>query len=448
MADINPTTWATQLATAYTQGTQTQITQQTTLASNTSKALSTLKSALSAFNSTLGSLSTKKTMQANSATLSDSTLGTATASASAQAGAYSFFVQQLATAHQVRYAGIPSVTASGAGSLVINQAGGASFAVDLSTADSDGDSSVSQTELARAINSAANSTVSASVVTVSGTSYLTLTAKDTGASGAITLDTSGVSDGSLVTALSNGTQLTAAQDAIFKIGTEASGITVQQASNTYSGIAGLSVTFTKAMASGTAPLSVAVATDNNAITEKVQKFVDAYNTLHSKLEELTASNADSSARGVFSSDAGVRLLKSNLNSALRKTFGGATLMQLGVEADRYGKLSLDSDKLKDVLAKDPTVVDDVFGYSTTASSAGLLGAIGTELNAWTGSTSGQITRRQSIVEKQQANLQTRQTRLDAQYDAMYQRYLQQFTQLQSLTSQLQNSSGLFSQLPA
>jgi len=94
------------------------------------------------------------------------------------------------------------------------------------------------------------------------------------------------------------------------------------------------------------------------------------------------------------------------------------------------------------------VVDDVFGYSTTASSTGLLGAMGTELNAWTGSTSGQITRRQSIVEKQQANLQTRQTRLDAQYDAMYQRYLQQFTQLQSLTSQLQNSSGLFSQLPA
>lgn len=448
MADINPTTWATQLATAYTQGTQTQITQQTTLASNTSKALSTLKSALSAFNSTLGSLSTKKTMQANSATLSDSTLGTATASASAQAGAYSFFVQQLATAHQVRYSGIPSVTASGAGSLVINQAGGASFAVDLSTADSDGDSSVSQTELARAINSAANSTVSASVVTVSGTSYLTLTAKDTGASGAITLDTSGVSDGSLATALSNGTQLSAAQDAIFKIGTEASGITVQQASNTYSGITGLSVTFTKAMASGAAPLSVTVATDNSAITEKIQKFVDAYNTLRTKLDELTATSADSSARGAFSSDAGVRMLKSNLNSALRKTFGGATLMELGVEADRYGKLSLNSDKLKDVLAKDPTVVDDVFGYSTTASGTGLLGAMGTELNAWTGSTSGQITRRQSIVEKQQANLQTRQTRLDAQYDAMYQRYLQQFTQLQSLTSQLQNSSGLFSQFSA
>ena len=448
MADISPTTWATQLATAYTQGTQTQITKQTALASSTSKALSTLKSALSTFSSTLASLSTKKSMQANSATVSDSTLGTATASGSAQAGAYSFFVQQLATAHQVRYAGIPSVTASGAGSLIINQAGGSSFTVNLAGADSDGDSAVSQTELARAINSAANGAVTASVVTVSGTSYLTLNAKDTGASGAITLDTSGVSDASLVTALSNGTQLSAAQDAIFKIGTEANGITVQQASNTYSGIAGLSVTFTKAMASGDNPLSVTVATDTSAITEKIQKFVDAYNTLRTKLDELTATSSDSSARGVFSSDAGVRALKSNLNSILRKTFGGATLMELGVKADRNGKLSIDSDKLKDVLANDPTMVDDVFGYATTATRSGVLGAMDTVLDTWTESTKGQITRRQSIVEKQQVSLQSRQTRLDTQYDAMYQRYLQQFTQLQSLSSQLQSSSGLFGQVSA
>ena len=448
MADISPTTWATQLATAYTQGTQTQITQQTTLATNTSKALSTLKSALSTFSTLLGSLSTKKTMQVNSATVSDSTLGTATASGSAQAGSYSFFVQQLATAHQARYAGIPSVTASGAGSLVINQAGGSSFTVNLAGADTDGDSAVSQTELARAINSAANGAVTASVVTVSGTSYLTLTAKDTGASGAITLDTSGVSDATLATALSNGTQLSAAQDAIFKIGTEANGITVQQASNTYSGIAGLGVTFTKAMASGATPLSVTVATDTSAITEKIQKFVDAYNTLRTKLDELTATSSDSSSRGVFASDAGVRSLKSSLNNILRKTFGGATLGELGVEADRYGKLSIDSDKLKDVLAKDPTMVDDVFGYATTATSSGALGAMDTVLDSWTESTKGQIKRRQSIVEKQQENLQNRQTRLDTQYDAMYQRYLQQFTQLQSLTSQLQSSAGLFSQVSA
>ena len=448
MADISPTTWATQLATAYTQGTQTQITQQTTLATNTSKALSSLKSALSTFSSMLGSLSTKKTLQANSATVSDSTLGTATASGSAQAGSYSFFVQQLATAHQVRYAGIPSVTASGAGSLVINQAGGGSFMVDLSTADSDGDSAVSQTELARAINSAANGSVTASVVTVSGTSYLTLTAKDTGVSGAITLDTSGVTDGSLVTALSSGTELSAAQDAIFKIGNEADGITVQQASNTYSGITGLGVTFTKAMVNGDTPMSVTVATDTSAINDKVKKFVDAYNTLRTKLDELTATSIDSNARGVFASDAGVRSLKNSLNGILRKTFGGATLKELGIEADRYGKLSIDNEKLKDVLTTDPTMLDDVFGYATTATSSGVLGAMDTVLDAWTESTKGQITRRKAIVDKQQQNLQTRQTRLETQFNTMYQRYLQQFTQLQSLTSQLQNTSGLFDQAAA
>jgi flagellar hook-associated protein 2 len=331
MSTIDPTTWATQLATAYTQGTQGLITQQTKAATATSTALSTLKSALSAFSSTLSGLSTKKTLLANSATVSDSTKATASATASASAGTYSFFVKQLASAHQVMYSPVPSVSASGAGTLIISQAGGSSYSVDLSGADTDGDGAVSQTELARAINSATSGKVTASVGTAGGSSSLMLTAADTGAAGAISLDTSGVGDGTLAAALSSPTELAVAQDAIFNIGTETTGITVQQASNSYSGISGLSVTFSQAMASGSSPLTVSVAADNTAVTSKVQQFVDAYNAMRDKLDSLTATSLDSSKRGAFSTDAGVRSLKNTLASVLRQSFGGATLRDLGCD---------------------------------------------------------------------------------------------------------------------
>ena len=46
----------------------------------------------------------------------------------------------------------------------------------------------------------------------------------------------------------------------------------------------------------------------------------------------------------------------------------------------------------------------------------------------------------------QKTLAQRQTRLDDQFNAAYERYLAQFSRLQSLTSQMEETSGLFGQL--
>ncbi len=100
MADFDPATMASSLATAYTQSAQDLLTAQSKAAQATSTALTKLQSALSTFTSALSSLSAKKGLTQYSATLSSS-VGTATASATATPGNYSFFVEQVATAHQV-----------------------------------------------------------------------------------------------------------------------------------------------------------------------------------------------------------------------------------------------------------------------------------------------------------------------------------------------------------
>lgn len=446
MADINPTSMATQLATAYTQNTQALLTTQTKAAQSASTALGKLQSALRSFDTALAAMSGKGSVQQLAATFNTSGFASATASSTAQAGTYQLFVEQLATTHQIAYQDLPAVPVSTGGPISINLADGSSFNVNLSAADTDGDGTLSQAEIARSINQASGNggKVTAMIVTVNGSSQMVLTSGQSGAAGAITLDASGLPASALKTALGTPTQLTAAQDAIAWLGSQGTGIKVQQASNTLTAIPGVSVTLTQAMATGAAPLSLTVARDDSATAANVKGFIDAYNALEKALDELTkAGGTDANTpAGAFASDSSVRALRNHLHSLLRQDFGGVSLMNFGVSADRYGQLSVNTTKLNAALTANPTGLDQVFGKTGITTGSGLLGGMDTYLDVWLNSATGQIKHRQDGVQKVQKSLADRQTKLDSQYSAYYERYLTQFTRLQTLQSQMSQTTGL------
>lgn len=446
MADINPTSMATQLATAYTQNTQALLTTQTKAAQSASTALGKLQSALRSFDTALTAMSGKGSVQQFSSTFSSSGFATATASSTAQTGTYQLFVEQVATAHQIAYQNLPAVPVSTGGPISINLADGSSFNVNLSVADTNGDGTLSQAEIARSINQAAGNggKVTAMIVTVSGSSQMVLTSGQTGASGAISLDASGLPTGALKTALSTSTQLTAANDAIAWLGNQGTGIKLQQASNTLSAIPGVTVSLTQAMATGAAPLTLTVARDDGATAANVKGFVDAYNALEKSLDDLTqAGSADGSTQaGAFASDSSVRALRNHLHSLLRQDFGGQNLLNFGISADRYGQLSVNNTKLSAALTANPTGLDQVFGKTGITTGSGLLGGMDQYLDVWLNSANGQIKHRQDGVQKVQKSLTDRQTKLDNQYSAYYERYLAQFTRLQTLQSQMSQTTGL------
>lgn len=450
MADINPTTMATQLATAYTQNAQSLITAKTQVAQANSTALTKLQTALQTFNTALTSLSGKKGVQQQAASFSSSTYGTATASSTAQAGTYSVFVEQLATAHQVAFEDLPAVPVATGGPISVNLADGSSFNVNLSAADQDGDGTLSQAEIARAINQASGNggKVTAMIVTAGGSTQLVMTSAQSGAAGATSLDTSGLPASGLKDALDNGKQLAAAQDAIVWLGEQGTGLKLQQGSNTFTAIAGVTMTFTQKMATGSAPITLTVSRDDSATASNVQGFIDAYNTLKKTLDELTkTANADAgTSAAAFASDSGVRALRNKLTSMIRQDFGGLSLMDFGVSASRDGTLSLDKTKLEKAVTANPDGLDALFGSTSITASSGLLGGLDKYLDVWLDSTNGQIKNRQASVQSMQKALTTKQTRLDAQYDSFYERYLQQFSQLQTLQSQMSQTSGLFDSL--
>ncbi|MCW7536523.1 flagellar filament capping protein FliD [Aquabacterium sp. A7-Y] len=449
MTQIDPVSMATQLATAYTQGTRTQLNTQTQRAEETSSALSKLQSALRAFESAAAAMSAKKGMLQFGASLSVNGIGSASATSTAQPGTQSLWVEQVATAHQISYANVPAVPVAQGGTLSLQVGSGTAFSVDLSSADSDADGTLSQAETARAINLAPNNQgqVSAMIVTVGAQTQLVLTSAQTGAGSTVTLDVTGLPAGALKDSLSAGpTTLAQARDAIVWLGAKDTGVKLQQASNTFTAIQGVSMTFTRASAVGDAPLTLSVSRDAAGTADNVRAFVDAFNTLKTTLDELTrpAKVDDGKAAAVFASDSGVRSLRNKLNDLIRQDWGGVRLMEFGVAMDRHGALSLDTAKLDKAVAARPDALNQLFGSTSLSARSGLLAALDTEVDRWADSSGGQIKRRQDSLATVQKNVRARQTRLDDQYEQAYNRYLKQFSQLQTLMSQMDQTSSMFS----
>jgi flagellar hook-associated protein 2 len=453
----DPTTTAQALAEKYTAATQEKITTDTTTTAATAKALSTLSSAISAFQGSLSSLTgLGKSMLAQSATLSDTSFGSATAKPTAAAGTYSLFVKQVATAGQVSYNGLADGGAVG-GTLNIKLSDETatppvplSFAVDLSkaNADTDNDGKLSIRELASAINRASGNAgqVSAGVVTIGTESRLVLTSKNTGIANTIALDASGVTDTNLKAGLGNRTIVTPAQDAIVMLGGE-TGTPIKQASNTFTNIDGVSVTFTKAQNPGDKPVSLTVAGDSNGTVKNVQAFVDAYNKLKTAIDNLADAGdpANKVAAGAFSHDAGVSALQGRLVSLVRPG-GGGSLASYGITANRDGSLSLDATRLNKQLAVDPTSLDKLIGSASVSNPSGIAGSMNTYLNQWSNSTSGQIKQRTDANNTLQSTLSKRQADLDTMYNSAYARYLKQYTDLQALQSTMNSNLSMFDAL--
>lgn len=452
-ATYDPASTATSLAQAYTADRQAMLTKQTTMATKTASALTTLSSAMVTFQATLSALaSVTKSVQTQSATFS-SNVGTATASPNAQAGNYSFYVEQLATAGQVAYNGLSDTTAAGSGSLNVVLANGSNFNVDLANADTNMDGTLTAKEIAAAVNIAAgnNSTVTASTLTVGGTSTLVLTSNNTGAGGAVTLDTSGVTNAALKTALddpANQSQVVTAQDAIVWIGAKNTGTKLQQASNTFTNVADVSMTFTRAQSATENPVTLTVGTDSSGTASNVQSFVDAYNKLAGVLNaQLSVGDPKANTvAGPFADDSGLTAMRTRLIGALRDKVGGVSLTTFGITAERDGTLSLDTGRLNKAIAANPNTLNNVFGSANLAAPSGVLGDMNKMLNQWTNSASGQLAARQTSNTKLQSSLVTRQATLDDQYNNAYKRYLAQFSALQTLQSQMSSNTSLFNAL--
>ncbi|MCJ0975246.1 flagellar filament capping protein FliD [Pseudomonas sp. PS1] len=383
-------------------------------------ALSTLRTSLTTFKSAMTKLnSSTSNMLTNSATFSQEGYATATVGATAKPGTYDFFVERLAGKQQVAVQGL--VDGSLNGTLTLN-----AQAFDLS-------SYATLDEAAKAINDAALG-AQATLVRSNGAVSLVITSDESGAANGFTLDLAG-------NAAATTTTLSTAQDALIRLGGSygAGGIELTSASNTFDNVIdGVSMTVSKVHTATDTPLTVTVGQDKAGTKANVQSFIDAFNALMTSFDTLTGSGSDSAARGALAGDSSVRSIEGRLNNLLRTDFGGKSLIDFGISADRSGKLTLDSTRFEAAVTADPEGFEALFSGKDK-----LLDSMDKTVAAYTSSVNGMLKNRMDTLDMSLRRIDEQFENLQQQYDTHYNRYLRQYTTMMQTMQTMEQTYGLF-----
>jgi flagellar hook-associated protein 2 len=415
----------TALVNAKQAGPKAQITNQATQASATLAGLASLQSGLSSLQSALTSLTQIGTFSSFNATLADATIGTTSTMSNAQAGNYTLDVTQLATAQKRSSAAVDQNAAIGSGTLSIG-VGTKSFNLSVSATDT-------LSNIAANINSASgNPGVTATVVYGASGAQLLLSSSKTGVANGFTISAgSGSSAGLGALASQLGTAgSNEAQDAKLSL----DGIAITSASNSVSGaIDGVTINLAKV---GSTQLTVSQ--DNSAATTAVQNFVSAYNSYVGTVGTLSSYDANSRTAGVLLGDSMLTSVQRQISAVLGSRIAGnsiGSLAALGVTRQPDGTMAVDSTRLASALNSNPGAVKDLFtgpkGYATQLNAT---------LTAFT-SSSGALASRQQSLNASLTKLNTQQTQLNARMAVYQGQLLKQYTALDTMMSQLTNTSS-------
>ena len=158
------------------------------------------------------------------------------------------------------------------------------------------------------------------------------------------------------------TNIQKASDAKFSY----NGVQVSRPSNVVSDV--VSGVTLELMGASENPINISISRDNEAIISEVKAFVEAYNTLIPKLEELTRYDEDTKIAGVFNGNTDIRSIKGSLRRALgisRYEDGkNISLATFGFDFNDDGRMLFNENKLRTELSANPDAVMDFFRNST------------------------------------------------------------------------------------
>jgi flagellar hook-associated protein 2 len=402
--------WNSQLTTLHAQDSVF-----TTLGSD----LSTLTTSIQALTDFTGVFSEKEGSSSDPDTVDLSSAG-----ATATPGSHTIVVTSLATTSSSVTGTVANASDTLSGNVVVN---GKTIAADGDTLS----------DLAAAINSA-GAGVTASILTDSTGSRLSLVSSTSGAAGQLDLSASTLSDGG--TSLGFTTQ--AGKDGSITV----DGAQLNVSSNTVTdAIPGVTFHLLAQSASGAAPIQIEITNDNTDVETAVNNLVKAYNVVVQDIAGQTGNDANGNPEPLSGTPI-LSELQSQLSSVLfeGKASGSIkNLAQLGITSNSDGTLSLDSDTLDGALN---TNAADVAGFFQNTGSFGqnlalTLNQLGTQ------APGGAIflAQQQNSAEEKDLNtnitnenalLATQKTQLTAQLNAANQI-------LQSIPSQLNEVNSVF-----
>jgi flagellar hook-associated protein 2 len=401
--------------------------------------LGSLKGALASFQSALNTLKTVSAFNVRAASVGDDDYFTATADSGAAPGNYDIQVIDLAKAHQLASGAFATPdTVIGTGTISIAQ-GSASFDVTIDSTNN------TLAGIRDAINKNANNTgVQATLIHEQNGTHLVLSATKTGATNAITVTTNG-GDGGLnqLVDTNSATKLTQTQPAQDAHITVAGFDHYSPTNSVDDAIDGVTLTLKQKTEAAT-PISLAISSDDASITKNVQNFVNAFNALQKTFASLRSFDPASGKTGALFGDALLRQVEDQMRLDLSTPVSGiaqgySSLANVGITRQTDGSLAVDTTKLNNAVTNGNGAVAQLFG-STDGIAARISKHIDTQL-----ATGAALAYRNTSIQSGLKDIQGSRDALDARMKVQQQRYVQQFSALDAMLSQMQQTSSYLAQ---
>jgi flagellar hook-associated protein 2 len=405
---------------------------------NTVGAFQTLTTRLGALRTATEALTAATDWRTAKASSTDDTVASVTAAATAAPATLSMRVTALAKAH---------TTLSTAGTASVDDVVATSDITvageTIALADLD---SGSLGDVVAAIN-AKSTKVTASAVFVDGSYRLQLTARSTGDASA--LEASGATVGTLGSAFG---VVTDGSDATLQVGDGPAAYTIRSSTNAFTGVLpGVTIT---ARAVDPTPVTVTVAADPEALADKVQAMVNAWNDVSTYLKTQTSYDTNTKKSGTLFGEPQARALATSLRTAAADsvTALGKTASSVGITIDRFGVMSFNREKFVDAYAADPSgtaalfQADAVLPGDTLQTSTGdgiaerlrLVAVRAVDL------TRGQVTKTIKSREEQIKNLDAQIAAWDTRLELREAALKRQFSNLEVALGRLQDQGNWLS----
>ncbi|MEL7537865.1 MAG: flagellar filament capping protein FliD [Pseudomonadota bacterium] len=403
-------------------------------------AYGSLKSALSQFQTEVENVGDNDALLGRLASFQENDFFSVSVDSTAPPASFDLTVQSLATSQRLASGAYTDAnSAVGYGQLTIrNGASAFVIAIDQSAA--------TLVDIQDAINNAEGNTfVRATLVNADGGTTLSLSALETGAGGELTIEASGGDGGLSALTYDSGsdtgslTEIRGGSDAIVTI----DGLTVTSSSNTIgNAVEGVSIELLAADP-GTSR-AVSIDYDQNALRENVDKFINAYNALVDVFKTQTSFDAETNTAAALLGDSTLLTIEQQLRREITAVQGDVlqpvrSLADIGITLDVEGKATLDAETFDAAVADGFVAIGQLF-----SGTDGLANRLGGRLDEYLADTGPIETRTEGLnatiddIAEQREALNERLVSLEA-------RLLSQFNALDSLISQLSNTSEFLTQ---
>jgi flagellar hook-associated protein 2 len=348
--------------------------------------LGSIASAVKALGDASDALNTPAEIQPSTATSSNASRVTVSASSSAATGSYSLSIDHLAQAQTSVSAGFAGNTkgVAGTGSLQLTVSGKSPVTVSYGATDS-------LSDIADKINQQLGDSATAAVLFDGSQYHLVVSSDNSGAANAIAFSESGSGLGMA--------QTVAARDASFSI----NGVAMSRASNTVSdAIDGVTLSLQSETPAGGAATTVAVSADTSALQKKVQALVDAYNGVFGKVSSQLSYNGSTRGADTLFGDSSIQGLEGALSGLFATSYNTAdgtklTGRDVGITLNSDGTLAFDASRFTQAANSN---LKNVQKLLIGDGGAGLTGAVGKLVKQYTQFGTGLLVSSQASKQKQ------------------------------------------------